>query len=116
MLRSHGCERAVTRHRGETTLKNILDSGIRQNDEKLRLDAGIHKHDECLLDTGLRQYDEKARDWIPPLGFGFLRRSTDYIHVIEGRYDNRALLLIQPLQNLILHLCANTILNPGSIL
>jgi len=97
MLRSHGCERAVTRHRGETTPKNILDSGIRQNDEKLRLDAGIHQHDECLLDTGLRQYDEKARDWIPALGFGFLRRSwslfqtrlyrllpcnrTDYIYV-----------------------------------
>ena len=26
-------------------------------------------------------------DWIPALGFGFLRRSTDYIHVVEGRYD-----------------------------
>jgi hypothetical protein len=29
----------------------------------------------------------KRWDLIPALGFGFLRRSTDYIHVVEGRYD-----------------------------
>ena len=27
---------------------------------------------------------------IPVLGFGFLRRSTDYLHVVEGRYDEFA--------------------------
>ncbi len=26
--------------------------------------------------------------WILALGFGFLRRSTDYIHVVEDRYDD----------------------------
>ena len=34
----------------------------------------------CRLEGGLFH-------WIPVLGFGFLRRSTGYIHVAEVRYD-----------------------------
>jgi len=88
-LRNHEAVRvsARTRYRGTVFLGYFLwgeqQEVTRHSCENKSKEKLLSKIDWILAFASMTM----RRGWITALGFGFLRRSTDYIHVVEDRYD-----------------------------